>query len=123
MPPFPQLARPIYTLNADEMTSKKFTRFQAKNIAQIKLQSRSDWQRVNNQFRRDYITLHTRAVVSGGWGPISIDDCSFHPIKISEMRNIVIDQLEAIPLKDVHPIVLCETLATLEAWKKLEQRP
>jgi|GEM_PF-4205455 len=122
VPPFPQLARPVYTLTTDEMNQTKFTRFKAKSLPQLKFLSRNDWQRFHTHFRRDYITLHTRAVVSlRGWGPIDVDGCSFHPIIISETRQQVVDELDAIPLKDVHPIVLCETLATLEAWKKLEQ--
>lgn len=117
IPPFPQLARPVIDLTAEEREATEFTRFSRKDLQRYHVEALpafGGWTREYPNFSRRFPHLGLKAVVKAtGYNPMELAGVSFRsdaPVP----RNGQPEPPRA--LGTVDPVVLCECLADVRAW-------
>jgi hypothetical protein len=132
IPPFPQLGRPVYTLEAGEAEALELTRFRGRRVpaaAFVGTLERLQWQRgapedagIVHEHAKPFLGAGVTAVIEyegvpvgymEGWEPQSVEKAFFveglyHPA-LYQRRG------PALRLGEVDPVVMSETLADLEA--------
>jgi hypothetical protein len=116
IPPFAQLARPVFELTDEERTQTETTRFNAKQIpwrAVYRLVKENGWIRRDVAVRPFPAAGLTAVVRLAGWDRVEVRGCIFLP-RVD--LNASFDEAAGIPLMHVDPLVRCEVFADLQTW-------
>ncbi len=119
VPPFPQLARPVFDLTEAEAAAVEVMRFNAKQVpygrAITKAVKEHGWTRRDSAVRPFPAAGVTAVVKLSGWDKVEVHGCIFLP-RVD--ANAVYDPKQAVPLGQVDPVARCEVFADLDAWAK-----
>jgi hypothetical protein len=116
IPPFAQLARPVFELTDEERAQTEVTRFNAKHIpwrAVHRVVKESGWARRDVAVRPFPAAGLTAVVRLAGWDRVEVRGCLFLP-RVD--ANASYDEGAGVPLAHVDPLVRCEVFADLRAW-------
>lgn len=124
VPPFPQLARPVFDLPDGDREVTEVLRFAAKSVPWAAIQRTvrdRGWVQHGERHSRAFPAAGLSAVaVMSGWERREVKGCVFVP---GTDPNPAYDPRTGVPLGQVPAVVRCEVFADLAAWARAAGAP